>query len=75
MNPTLLHKIYKMHGIKKKKLRWYKTSKEQDPVKARQMLTTMKRLLTNARRDGYRVIYIDETMTTRKSVADTEWAR
>ena len=75
MNPTLLRQIYKLHGIKKKKLRWYKTPKEQDPVKARQMLTTMKRLLTNARRDGYKIIYIDETMTTRKTVPDTEWAR
>ena len=39
------------------------------------MLTTMKRLLTNAKRDGYRIIYIDETMTTRKTVPDAEWAR
>ena len=38
-------------------------------------MTTMKRLLTNARRDGYKIIYIDETMTTRKTVPDTEWAR
>ena len=34
----------------------------------------MKRQLTRAKRDGYRIIYLDETMFTRKSVADTEWA-
>ena len=27
-----------------------------------------------ARNDGYRIIYLDETMFTRKTVADTEWA-
>ena len=34
----------------------------------------MKRQLTRAKRDGYRIIYLDETMFTRKTVADTEWA-
>ena len=28
-----------------------------------------------AKNDGYRIIYIDETMFTRKTVSDTEWAR
>ena len=27
-----------------------------------------------ARNDGYRIIYLDETMFTRKTVADLEWA-
>ena len=35
----------------------------------------MKRLLTRAKNDGYRLVYADETMVTRKSVKDTEWAR
>ena len=30
LNYTLLSRIYKMHGIKKKKLRWYKTPPESD---------------------------------------------
>ena len=34
----------------------------------------MKRLLTRARNDGYKIIYIDETMFTRSTVPDTEWA-
>ena len=33
----------------------------------------MKRLLTMTKNDGYRIIYIDETMFTRKTVPDTEW--
>ena len=34
----------------------------------------MKRQMTRAKRDGYRIIYLDETMFTRKTVAETEWA-
>ena len=33
MNPTLLAQIYKEHGIKKKKLRWFKAAKHPDPEK------------------------------------------
>ena len=35
----------------------------------------MKRQLTKARNDGYRLVYIDETCFTRKTVVDTEWMR
>ena len=35
----------------------------------------MKRQLTKAKNDGYRIVYLDETMFTRKTVADTEWSR
>ena len=33
----------------------------------------MKRQLTMARNDGYRMVYLDETMFTRKTVVDVEW--
>ena len=33
----------------------------------------MKRQLTRARNDGYRIIYIDETCFTRKTCSDSEW--
>lgn len=35
----------------------------------------MKRLLTRARNDGCRIIYIDETVFTRKTCLDIEWTR
>ena len=35
----------------------------------------MKRELTKARNAGYRIVYIDETMFTRTTVPETEWAR
>ena len=37
-------------------------------------LARMKRQLTMAKNDGYRIVYLDETMFTRKTVADLEWA-
>ena len=73
MNPALLRQIYKMHRIEKRKLRWYKTPKELDPEKAEKLLAKMKRELAKAKKDGYRVVYIDETMFTRKTCPDKEW--
>ena len=37
-------------------------------------LARMKRQLTMAKNDGYRIVYLDETMFTRKTVTDLEWA-
>ena len=34
----------------------------------------MKRELTKAQNAGYRIIYLDETMFTRKTCPDTEWS-
>ena len=36
-------------------------------------LARMKRQLTIAKNDGFRMVYLDETMFTRKTVADAEW--
>ena len=33
----------------------------------------MIRLLTKAKKDGYRIVYLDETCFTRKTMTDTEW--
>ena len=35
MNHTLLREVYRRHGIKKKKMRWYKVPKKYDPDKAK----------------------------------------
>ena len=68
MNPTLLSKIYHQHKIKKRSLRWFKQPKDRDPEKERQQLATMKRLLTKARNDGFRIVYLDETCFTRSTM-------
>ena len=73
MNPTLLREVYRRHGIRKKKYRWVKVVKDTDEDSRRHDLARMKRQLTMAKNDGYRIIYLDETMFTRKTVSDTEW--
>ena len=35
----------------------------------------MKAQLTKARNQGYKIVYADETMFTRKTVPDTDWSR
>ena len=74
MNTTLLRLVYRKNGIKKKRLSWYKQAKGMTPDRKTRMLATVKRLLTKAKTDGYRVVYIDETMFTRKTVPLEEWA-
>ena len=74
INPTLLRQVYRLNHIKKKKLKWFKETPDKDPSKIRQQLSTMKGLLTRAKNDGFRIIYIDETVFTRKTCLDSEWA-
>ena len=69
MNPTLMREVYRRHRIRKKKYRWYKVSKDTDEDSRRRDLARMKRQLTMARNDGFRIVYLDETMFTRKTVA------
>ena len=59
-----------MHKIEKRKLRWYKSPKEQDPDKVEKLLAKMKRDLAKAKKDGFRIVYLDETMFTRKACPD-----
>ena len=73
MNPTLLRRVYRARYIRKKKFRWFKVNPTSTPEKTRKELARMKRQLTMAKNDGYRVIYLDETMFTRKTVSCEEW--
>ena len=73
MNVTLLRKVYQKHRVKKRSIRWVKKQKGHDPVRAGRDLAAMKRGLTRAKNDGYRVIYLDETCFTRTSVPKVEW--
>ena len=74
MNPTLLRQVYRQHGIKKKKLRWMKEVPDVDERIRQQELAKMKRALAKAKRDRYRIIYLDETCFTRTTVKGFEWA-
>ena len=75
MNTALLRRVYRTHKIKKKKYRWFKQAKGMTQEVLNQKLATMKRQLTMAKNEGYRMIYLDETMFTRKTVRNEEWTR
>ena len=74
MNPTLLRQIYKQHHIRKKQYRWTKRHKGMTAERHFKELTTMKQQLTRARNAGYRFVYIDETVFSRKSMPTSEWS-
>ena len=63
-----------MHKCKKKKYRWFKEPANPEEAKSTREFNRVKRELTKAKKDGYRVIYIDETCFTRKTMIDTEWS-
>ena len=75
MNATLLRKVYTMQKIRKKKYRFFKQPKDHDLEKQKQQLVTMKQLMTKARNANYRLIFLDETCFTRKTMVDTEWSK
>ena len=72
-NPTLLAKVYRLHGIAKRRIQWTKRSKTQSLEQIVQDTSRMKRELAKAKRDGYRLVYLDECMFTRATVPKAEY--
>ena len=68
MNPTLLSQIYRKNKIKKRAIRWTKKAKNMDEDKLRKEIARVRRELVRVKKQGYRVVYLDETMVTRKTV-------
>ena len=66
LNPTLLSLVYKRHKILKRAIKYKKDVKGMDEAEYRQEVTRIKRELTRRKNQGYRIIYADETMVTRK---------
>ena len=73
MNYTLLSKIYKLHNVKRRRIKWEKKAREQSQVNFSRDKAKMIRELKKAKRDGYRIIYIDETVFTRSTVPRSEY--
>ena len=63
-----------MKKVKKRAIRWTKHAPANTRTEARQTLPKMKRELAKAAKDGYRIVYCDETMFTRKTVPKTEYS-
>ena len=75
MNRVLLRRVYTEHKIKKKRFRWRKEPKGKSQLESKRDLATMKRMLTIARNDGRRILYLDECMFTRATLRAEEWCR
>ena len=73
MNYTLLSRVYRMHQVKRRRIKWEKCAREQDQDNHVRDKAKMIRELKRAKRDGYRIIYIDETMFTRTTVPKQEY--
>ena len=73
MNYTLLKQVYAKHKIKKRAVRYEKRLKNMGPDQLQAALNKMKNQLTKVRHQDYRIIYLDETHFTRKTLPATEW--
>ena len=73
MNYTLLTKVYNLHGIKKKRIKWIKVTKDKPVDVILKEKNKMVRELRKFKTQGYKIVYIDETMFTRRSVPTKEY--
>ena len=67
--------IYRKHGVKKKVFNYKKVLRPNLEAQLPELKAKLKKEIDQAREDKYKVIWIDETMFTRKAVKRTEWAR
>ena len=74
MNPTLLRNIYKKHQVKKKAILHKKVVTPDLAAQLPALKEQLRQELTALRDQGYKIVYIDETMFTRKAMAKLEWA-
>ena len=75
LNPTLLRRIYRRIGVKKKAINYNKFCKPGMEEQLPQLMKNQKKLLDDAKAEGRQILYIDETMFTRKAIKKLEWAR
>ena len=73
LNCTLLSRVYRENGVKRRRIKWEKRAREQNNGNYGRDKARMIRDLKKAKRDGYRVVYIDETVFTRSTVPRTEY--
>ena len=68
-----LRKVYREAGVKKKKIRRTKIIEPAHQVKIDAEALVAKDLLQKHIKEGYRVIYIDEFMTTKATMPTHDW--
>ena len=73
MGYTLLSKVYKMHGVKKRTITWKKRNNNRTEEEYKKEKKKLLRQLEKAKKDGYRIIYLDEAMFTKSALPKTEY--
>ena len=73
MGYTLLSKVYKQHGVKRRKITWKKMANNRTEEELKREKKKLLRQLEKTRKEGYRIIYIDETMFTKAALPTTEY--
>jgi hypothetical protein len=69
----MLRKIYRLHGIKKKKILKTKIISRAHKAKIRLEALEAKEHLQNHINEGYLVIYLDEFCTTKMTIPTHDW--
>ena len=62
-----------MHGVKKRRITWKKKSNNRSEEELKREKKKLLRQLEKLRKDGYRIIYLDETMFTKQAIPKTEY--
>lgn len=68
INITLLRQFYRMNKIKNKKIKFTKPIKPDKEPEYEQWRLDMKDRIAGLKKDGYRIIYLDESIFTTKTI-------
>ena len=73
ISSSTLKNIYKKHTVRKKKVRITKIPNRKEIKKITRNIMEAKADLEYYRSKGFRIIYVDETMVTKSTIATHEW--
>ena len=74
LNETLLRRVYRIHGVKKKALRWKKRPKANTLKQYGKLKEQLREEINATVVAGFDILWLDECMFTRKTVPLIEWS-
>ena len=75
VSSSTLERIYKKNKIKKKKVKVTKIPNRKERKKIKRSIAEAKKELEHYRSRNFRIIYLDETMITKSTIATHEWSK
>jgi hypothetical protein len=73
INQTLLRKVYQMHKVKNKKIKKTKPINPDKEVEYENWRLEIKDRIKNLKAKGYRIIFLDETLFTTKTLKSYDY--